>query len=180
MGKPIVSGVKYSKKDVLALFATFNKFDRNKDGSISVKEMYDAVKLDDYRLPMNHLEFLRLMDANKDGTITFDEFLLTCYPNATPQERNIMYSWAIPEKPAKEPSMWTPKAEELEEIKSMFMLYDTNKNGVLEWQEVATMAKNTGYDEDEIDALFNKADLNNDKVIGFDEFVEMVKHSYIK
>eukprot|EP00955_Chlamydomonas_euryale_P113118 366196-Chlamydomonas_euryale.AAC.12 len=43
-------------------------------------------------------------------------------------------SWAIPEKPAKEPSMWTPKAEELEEIKSMFMLYDTNKNGVLEWQ----------------------------------------------
>eukprot|EP00955_Chlamydomonas_euryale_P113116 366196-Chlamydomonas_euryale.AAC.10 len=35
------------------------------------------------------------------------------------------------------------------------------------------MAKNTGYDEDEIDALFNKADLNNDKVIGFDEFVEM-------
>jgi Ca2+-binding EF-hand superfamily protein len=44
---------------------------------------------------------------------------------------------------------------------------------------VAEMAKQTGYDEHEVDALFRGADLNGDEMIGFEEFIEMVKYSYI-
>lgn len=56
---------------MLALYATFERFDRNKDGKIVAKEIVDAAKLDGNTLPMNHLAFLRALDVNKDGSITY-------------------------------------------------------------------------------------------------------------
>ncbi|KAG1677553.1 hypothetical protein FOA52_014451 [Chlamydomonas sp. UWO 241] len=182
MGKAIVTGVKYSKKEVLTIYNLFKSYDVNNDGKVTAKELSQAMKRPDiHRLPMNESAFIRSMDVNKDGILTFDEVLVRYYPAATSKELKAMYLWAYPVTSAlgAPPPDWEPTKTELDEIRSMFLLYDANKNGVLEWKEVQDMAKKTGYDEFEVDALFRGADLNGDDTIGFDEFVQMVKYSYI-
>ena len=46
-------------------------------------------------------------------------------------------------------------------------------------QEVVAAAKAWGYDPEEVVALFREADTNKDAVISFEEFVQLMKHSYI-
>ena len=46
-------------------------------------------------------------------------------------------------------------------------------------QEVAITVKALGYDPEEVDALFSEADTNKDSLISFEEFVQLMRHSYI-
>ena len=46
-------------------------------------------------------------------------------------------------------------------------------------QEVVALSAAAGYDPDEVEALFSEADTNKDSVISFDEFVQLMRHSYI-
>lgn len=46
-------------------------------------------------------------------------------------------------------------------------------------QEVLALGKATGYDEEELQALFRGADVNHDNVLSLDEFVQLMKGSYI-
>ena len=46
-------------------------------------------------------------------------------------------------------------------------------------QEVAAATKALGYDPEEVDALFSEADTNKDSLISFEEFVQLMRHSYI-
>ena len=41
------------------------------------------------------------------------------------------------------------------------------------------LAAAAGYDPDEVDVLFKEADTNKDSVISFDEFVQLMRLSYI-
>ena len=68
---------------------------------------------------------------------------------------------------------------QLEELKQMFIMYDKDKSGTLDLKEVLTATKAVGYDQDEVMTLISEADTNKDSVICFDEFVQLMKFSYI-
>ena len=61
----------------------------------------------------------------------------------------------------------------------MFIMYDKDKSGTLDLKEVLTATKAVGYDQDEVMTLISEADTNKDSVICFDEFVQLMKFSYI-
>ena len=61
----------------------------------------------------------------------------------------------------------------------MFIMYDKDKSGTLDLKEVLTATKAVGYDQDEVMTLISEADTNKDSVICFDEFVQLMKYSYI-
>ena len=61
----------------------------------------------------------------------------------------------------------------------MFNLYDVDKSGSLDFSEVMAAAQASGFDQDEVLSLFQEADVNNDSTISFDEFVQLMRHSYI-
>ena len=67
----------------------------------------------------------------------------------------------------------------LEELKQMFIMYDKDKSGTLDLKEVLTATKAVGYDQDEVMTLISEADTDKDSVISFDEFVQLMKFSYI-
>ena len=69
-------------------------------------------------------------------------------------------------------------APKLEELKHMFILYDKDKSGSLDFKEVLAATQAVGYDQDEVMTLISEADTNN-SVISFDEFVQLMKYSYI-
>ena len=46
-------------------------------------------------------------------------------------------------------------------------------------QEVVVLAAAAGYDPAEVIALFKEADTNKDAVISFEEFIQLMRNSYI-
>ena len=46
-------------------------------------------------------------------------------------------------------------------------------------QEVIDATRQVGYDPAEVRALFDEADINNDHAISFEEFIQLMRHSYI-
>ncbi len=46
-------------------------------------------------------------------------------------------------------------------------------------QEVVKLAAAAGYDREEVEVLFKEADTNKDSVISFNEFIQLMRHSYI-
>ena len=61
----------------------------------------------------------------------------------------------------------------------MFNLYDKDKSGYLDHKEVMVATKALGYEQDEVVALVAEAVTDHDTAISFDEFVQLMRHSYI-
>lgn len=75
------------------------------------------------------------LDVNKDGKLTFDEVLQKFFPLANPKELHVMLHWAYPTPHAPKPQLekaFQLKEEQQVELRDLFTLYDTNKNGRLE------------------------------------------------
>lgn len=76
--------------------------------------------------------------------------------------------------------MKTLSEEQKAEIKSIFVLYDTNNNGTLEKKELIDALSATGYDDDEIEEMFEDFDQDGDNEIDFEEFCKMLESSYLR
>jgi Ca2+-binding EF-hand superfamily protein len=63
---------------------------------------------------------------------------------------------------------------------SIFVLYDTNNNGTLCKKELIEALSATGYDDDEIEEMFEDFDADGDNEIDFDEFCLMLEASYLE
>jgi|TARA_B110000977_G_scaffold199405_2_gene286701 Ca2+-binding EF-hand superfamily protein len=90
-----------------------------------------------------------------------------------------MMLWVYPLKIEKPPT--PPKLSDLQkrEIKSIFVLYDLNENGSLDKKELLEALKDTGYDDDEIEEMFDDYDVNGDGEISLREFEKMLEAAYL-
>ncbi|GAX72601.1 hypothetical protein CEUSTIGMA_g57.t1 [Chlamydomonas eustigma] len=180
--KKLGDGSKYSKKEVKELYDFFSELDIKGTGKVTGQEI--LAKKNKLKLPdaLSPVDFVRAMDRNHDGIVTFEELLKTLYPYASQHELKVMYRWVYPESAPEEvhiASTFEPTAEQLWELEQLFKIYDKNKSGGLEYKEVLDMALAAGYDSEEIAIMFHDADINKDEVISFDEFVQLMKSSYI-
>jgi len=80
-----------------------------------------------------------------------------------------MLSWVAPPPPPPPPKRELTGAQ-LEEINAIFSLYDKDGSGGLTAKELKQAMKGTFLDEEEIDAMFTKADKNDDDMLDKDEF----------
>ena len=65
------------------------------------------------------------------------------------------------------------------EIKSIFVLYDANNNGLLEKKELFEALTASGYDDEEIEEMFEEYDQDGSHAIDFDEVCAMLESSYL-
>ena len=168
---------KYSKTEVLKLKAIFDKHDLDGSGEVSVAEIVRSVA--GSTLEKQSQGMFKALDKDQSGRIDFEEYLQVYYPQATPDERAIMYAWCYPEKalPKVVEKKLTP--EQIEEITSLFILYDTDKSGTLSRFELVEAMSNSGYDEDEVEDLFELYDTDNSNSITLDEFLKLMESSYV-
>ena len=90
-----------------------------------------------------------------------------------------MMLWVYPPKVEKPPEPKRLSEAQKAEIKSIFVLYDLNDNGLLDKKELLEALADTGYDDDEIEEMFEEYDQDGSHAIDFDEFCAMLESSYL-
>jgi len=174
--KQLGGGSKY-KKEVIDLKIVFESHDKDGSGEVTISEVVESMK--GTNLNGQGENMFKALDKDKNGKIDFKEYLKSYYPLASGAEMQQMYDWAYPlvERPK------TPEKklsdEQIEEIKGIFILYDQNGDGVLSRSEIVEALTATGYDEDEVEDMFEAYDTDNSNSVSFEEFCQMLESSYI-
>ena len=195
MSKGVKQVKKYSKSEVMTLFGAFTSMDtdgkgyfREADVEIKSVQYSNEAKLKALKEGWRHStpqirvqgrEMIRSMDVDGDGKVNWMDMLRTFFPGASKRELAQMHLWAYPVKDAEPEVPFELSKAQLEEIARLFNLNDQNKDGRIDMREFMVYCKDSGYDMEEVESLFAEADLNQDKVISFDEFIEMVKGAYM-
>merc|ERR1712072_1274087 len=130
----------------------FDLFDNDNSGAISVNELTAAMK--SLGFDVKHAVVYNMvsdLDADGSGEIEFDEFL------------DVMTA-KITDKNTKE------------EIDRVFKLFDKDRNGTLEADDLSRVCKELGEDMPEEDAreVIQRMDLDGDGAVGLDDFYNVL------
>merc|ERR1719309_1788508 len=134
---------------------SFKKFDVNQDGQISRTELKNGMKLSDADLDI----VFALGDLDGDGEISMSEFVLIMCPmakNAVNRFRNCF--------------------RDIHELISAFSQFDSNMDGAISQQELSAGMRNMrmSFSNEETNAIFAAADINQDGEIAYTEFVSLM------
>ena len=133
----------------------FDQFDKDKDGKISGKELANAM----FSMGQNPTddeinEMMREVDLNQDGKIDFDEFMILMTKSS-------------------------PETQAEEEVINAFRVFDKEGNGLIASSELKHIMMTIGdkMTEEEADEMVNEADIDEDGMINYEEFVRMMMAS---
>ena len=133
----------------------FDQFDKDKDGKISAKELETAM-VSMGQNPTNEeiKEMMEEADLNKDGKIDFEEFLSLMTRNS-------------------------PETQTEDEVINAFRVFDKEGNGLISSAELKHIMMTIGdkMTEEEADEMVNEADIDEDGMINYEEFVRMMMAS---
>mmetsp|Transcript_4035 Transcript_4035/g.14107 ORF Transcript_4035/g.14107 Transcript_4035/m.14107 type:complete len:179 (+) Transcript_4035:128-664(+) len=177
MPKSLGKGSKYSKKEVMELKRVFEGHDRDGSGEVSLGEIIESMR--GSNLSGEAEDMFRALDKDRNGKVDFAEYLKLYYPLASEAERKQMVFWAFPKVERPPTPEKTLSDEQKEEIKAIFVLYDANGDGVLSRPELVEALTATGYDEDEIEDMFDEFDEDGSNTISYEEFCGMLESSYL-
>ena len=100
------------------------------------------------------------------------------YRFATPQEIRDIMLWVYPPKVEKAAEV-KRLSEFCAEIKSIFVLYDSCQQRVLDKKELVEALSATGHDDEEIEDMFEEFDADGNGEIDLEEFISMLEASYL-
>ena len=126
----------------------FELLDKNKDGTISTRELEAAMKSIDLNPTKEELKkIIDKVDADKNGSISLAEF------------QELMY--------------WEYKKPEINQLREVFKSYDTNNDGTITVEEAYLGLKKAGNMSEEdikssIQQIFQETDFNKDDKIIFE------------
>merc|ERR1719438_269658 len=147
-----ISKLAMSFRSVSNVKESFKKFDANGDGAISRSELKNGMKVSDAELDI----VFALGDLDGDGEISMSEFVLIMSPlakNAVNKFRNCF--------------------KDINELINAFKSFDTNGDGSISQQELSAGMRNMrmSFSNEETNAIFAAADINQDGEIAYTEFV---------
>ena len=143
---------KKEKTNFLNLQEAFNVFDKDNDGSITIKELRTAMRSLGYNPSAEELQdLIREYDKDDSGTIELNEFM----------------------------KLMTNKIKEQEEVNQlieMFEVFDRNGDGLLSKDEIKNLfdSINEEISDEILEEFIKEADLDNDGKINFQEFVNLL------
>ena len=132
-----------------------DQFDKDKDGKISEKELQNAmISMGQNPTEEEIDEMMNEVDLNKDGKIDFDEFMILM-------------------------SKSSPDTQTEEEVINAFRVFDKEGNGLISSVELKHIMMSIGdkMTEEEADEMVNEADIDEDGMINYEEFVRMMMAS---
>ena len=127
-------------------------FDKDNDGSITIKELRTAMRSLGYNPSAEELQdLIREYDKDDSGTIELNEFM----------------------------KLMTNKIKEQEEVNQlieMFEVFDRNGDGLLSKDEIKNLfdSINEEISDEILEEFIKEADLDNDGKINFQEFVNLL------
>merc|ERR1712196_330218 len=141
-----------SEDEVAEMKEAFDLFDNDGSGAISVNELTSAMK--SLGFDVKHAVVYNMvadLDADGSGEIEFGEFL------------EVMTA-KISDKNTKE------------EIDRVFKLFDKDRNGTLEADDLSRVCKELGEEmsEEDVREVIQRADLDGDGQVGLDDFYNVL------
>ena len=133
----------------------FDQFDKDKDGKISGLELGNAMMSMGQSPTEEEInEMMREVDLNQDGKIDFDEFMILMTRSS-------------------------PDTQTEEEVINAFRVFDKEGNGLIASSELKHIMMTIGdkMTEEEADEMVNEADIDEDGMINYEEFVRMMMAS---
>ena len=133
----------------------FDQFDKDKDGKISSNELENAMQSMGQNPTVEEVqEMMKEVDLNQDGKIDFDEFMTLMIKTS-------------------------PENQAEEEVINAFRVFDKEGNGLISSAELKHIMMNIGdkMTEEEADEMVNEADIDEDGMINYEEFVRMMMAS---
>ena len=128
------------------------------------------------RWPITHGPSAYTLCASQNAStqVTFEEMLKIMFRLASPNEIGIMLKWVEKEpEPEPEPKA-TLSAEAVKQIKSIFKLYDKDRNGSLTKKELKEALSKTGLDVDEMNKFIKEFDSDENGEINQEEFLKLM------
>ncbi|KAM3127861.1 hypothetical protein pb186bvf_020051 [Paramecium bursaria] len=139
-------------EEVREIKQAFDIFDQDGSGSIDPKELKEAFEALGYKGQSKFIyQVMAELDEDNSGGIDFDEFLKLATAKAN-------------DKPSED------------QVRKIFNFYDTTKEGRIQWEELKRVAQDLGEDmtDEEIFAMFQKADLDEDGFVTFTDFYNLM------
>ena len=133
----------------------FDQFDKDKDGKISGKELANAmISMGQNPTDEEINEMMKEVDLNQDGKIDFDEFMTLMLRNS-------------------------PETQTEDEVINAFRVFDKEGKGLISSAELKHIMMTIGdkMTEEEADEMVNEADIDEDGMINYEEFVRMMMAS---
>ena len=133
----------------------FDQFDKDKDGKISAKELENAMQSMGQNPTVEEIqEMMKEVDLDQDGKISFEEFMHLMTNN-------------------------TKETETEDEVINAFRVFDKEGNGLISSAELKHIMMTIGdkMTEEEADEMVNEADIDEDGMINYEEFVRMMMAS---
>eukprot|EP00930_Biecheleria_cincta_P018147 TRINITY_DN1422_c0_g2_i1.p1 TRINITY_DN1422_c0_g2~~TRINITY_DN1422_c0_g2_i1.p1 ORF type:complete len:474 (+),score=104.49 TRINITY_DN1422_c0_g2_i1:286-1707(+) len=160
------SGMSKLKKVALTLIAqqlddakiqdlknTFSALDKNKDGTLTIKEITDGMSKHSLEMPADMADALQRVDTDGSGVIDYTEFIA-----ATLEQSRYM----------RDEVMW-----------SAFRVFDKDGDGKISKEELGQVVAESRDDLERVQAdvlaMIQEADTNKDGFISFEEFKAMMK-----
>uniref|UniRef100_A0A7S1MKU5 non-specific serine/threonine protein kinase n=1 Tax=Alexandrium catenella TaxID=2925 RepID=A0A7S1MKU5_ALECA len=144
-------------KQIVKLRETFQKLDKNGDGTVTLAEMKEACGAAGLGKIGDMQKLFEEMDIDGSGEIGYTEFLAGMI-----DQKNYL----------QEELVW-----------EAFRTFDRDGSGEIDIEELKTMLKESpqklgpGYGESDVLSIFKEADRNNDGKISFEEFMLMLRSS---
>jgi Ca2+-binding EF-hand superfamily protein len=153
----IISHMKRNFQSVDDVVNTFNSWDLNKDGSISFSELQSAVTKTGQKLSEEEMNAIFVIgDVDQNGEIDLEEFKRMMIPTAY----DVVSKFRSVHKTTKD-------------VQKAFKTFDTNNDGAIDRSELTQALTSGGmnFTQQEIDAIFNAADVDKDGQVDYEEFI---------
>ena len=131
----------------------FEMFDKDKDGTITAKELANVMEtLTGEKPSLDEINsMIKEVDLNSDGKIELEEFITLMMKNSIDTQQE-------------------------EEVINAFRVFDKEGNGLIQTDELKHIMMTIGdkMTEDEADEMIHEADIDGDGTINYEEFVRMM------
>mmetsp|Transcript_3029 Transcript_3029/g.8455 ORF Transcript_3029/g.8455 Transcript_3029/m.8455 type:complete len:183 (+) Transcript_3029:194-742(+) len=140
-------------------YAAFKTFDKDGSDSIDIEELRKLLEsVGQFPTDDELLNMIKIVDADGTGDMSFAEFV-TLMAHNMPDDKAISHA-----------------------VREAFEVFDTSGDGLIQPSEIQRIMMNVGEPVtlDDIEEVVKKADLDNDGVVSYDEFAEVMLSGFSK
>jgi len=153
----IVRKFRDNYKSVNDVKAAFRRFDKNRDGGLSVSELKRMMMSTGYSFTDMEVDaIMNLGDKDGDGEIDLDEFLILMTPSASETLSKIRKG-----------------ITSIAEVKGLFKAIDVDGDGLLSKEEMLN-SPGCKFDKEQVEAIYELGDSNGDEVLDMGEFIAIM------